>query len=237
MNVKILFCTILFLIRIQLSGQEAKNNLTISSGIILDDGFVYRPSVPVMGLGYSYKLNKFLSVDAGLFSIYKTIGDHTVLGNDPVNIITRNSNSIFISKEDSDRIKNVGIKDLSTDGTVKYLYLPLSLSLNTHPIKIGPSSLGVAIGATLTYGSYKASRDEIPITITLNDGTVYEYVTFKQEIEFRNLILGDSYSRLYYKYTMKKNSLMLSLHSYNFFWSHDNTETNHLLTIDFQSSF
>ncbi len=119
MNVKILFCTILLLIRIQLSGQEAKNNLTISSGIILDDGFVYRPSVPVMGLGYSYKLNKFLSVDAGLFSIYKTIGDHTVLGNDP----------------------------------------------------------------------------------------------------------------------MKKNSLMLSLHSYNFFWSHDNTETNHLLTIDFQSSF
>ncbi len=204
----------------------------------MDDGFVYRKTVPTLGLGYSYKLTKIISFDASLISIYKTLQDGTLQGNESINIITRNTNSIFISQQDRDKITNVGIKDLHSENHVKYLYLPLSVSLNIHPLKVGRSSLGFAIGATATYGSYKASRDEFSMDITLKDGTIYDNLTFKQEIEFRNLILGGSYSKLYYKYDLgKKNAIQLSLHSLNFFWSHTNTETNHLLTLDFNSSF
>ena len=206
----------------------------------MDDGFVYtNRNLPVIGLGYSYKLSKIFSLDASLTSIYKTLQDQDgFFGFENFNLITRNSNSLFITQEDRDKITNVGIKDLNSENHVKYLYLPLSLSLNIHPLKIGRSSLGFAIGASATYGSYKAFRDEFTMNITLKDGTVYEGMTFKQEIEFRNLLVGGSYSRLYYKYDLnEKNALQLSLHSLNFFWSHTNTMANHLLTIDFIHHF
>jgi len=241
---KFLFCFLIFLYGIHTisNGQEPikRHTFSLHTGIVMEDGFLYAKSPPAIGLGYSYRLNKFLFLDASLISFYNTWDDVTVFGDEPFNIITRNSNSIFISQEDRDRITNVGIKDLSVQNSVKFLYLPLSISLNIRPIKIGRSSAGLAVGATATYGSYKASRDQIPLTITLKDGTVLETVPFLQEIEFRNLIIGGAYSKLYYKYNLGnsgKNAIQLSLHSYNFFWSPRNTYTYHLLTFDFHSSF
>lgn len=217
-----------------------KHTISLHSGIVLEDGFVYAKTPPVVGLGYSFRVHKFLSLDASLISFYNTWIDQALFGYESFNIITRESNSIFISQEDRNRITNVGIKDLSVQNTVKFLYLPLSLSLNIQPLKIGRSKAGIALGSTATYGTYKASRDQQVIDITLNDGTILDNVLLQQEIEFRNLIIGGSYSKLYYKCDLGrslKNALQLSLHSYNFFWSPRNTYTHHLLTLDFNSSF
>jgi len=238
---KILFwgITLIFFVSFGLNAQDSakKHSIVFHAGIILVDGFVYEKSPPVVGLGYSYKLTKIFSIDASLISMYRTLGDAPFVFKESVNIITRNTNSILISQEDRDKITNVGIKDLYSDDHVKYLYLPLSLCLNINPLKIGRSSLGFGIGATATYGSYKASRDQFQMNITLKDGTVFENLTFLQEVEFRNLIIGASYSKLNYKYDLGKNAIQLSLHSLNFFWSYRNTHTNHLLTLDFNSSF
>jgi hypothetical protein len=240
---KFWFCIITFLINVVygLNAQESINRHSIlfHTGLALDDGFVYtNNNLPTIGLGYSYKLNKTFSIDASLFSVYKKLGDPTVFGWEAFNIITRNSNSLFISQADRDKITNVGIKDLNSDGHVKFLHVPLSVSLNIHPLRIGRSTLGFAIGATATYGSYKASRDEFTMNITLKDGTVYENLTFKQEIESRNLVIGGSYSKLYYRYDLsKKNAIQLSMHSLDFFWSYKNILGHHLLTLDFHSSF
>lgn len=218
-----------------------KHSVSIHSGIVLEDGFFYNNNLPVIGLGYSFRLKNFLSVETNLFSIYKTHHSSPIINDiEGFNIILRNSNSVFISQDDRDRITNVGIKDINSTRTVKYLFLPLSLSLNFTPITIGRSHLGIGIGTTATYGSYKAGRDQEVLIITLRDGTVFKDLPFQQEIEFRNLVIGGSYSKLYYKYDVgssRKNSVQLSLQSYNFFWSPQNTHTNHLLTVDFNSSF
>jgi len=217
------------------------HSISIHSGIILEDGFVYAKSPPAIGLGYSFQVHKYFSLDASVISFYKTHFGSSILNDrEGFNIILRNSNSVFISQADRDRITNVGIKDISSIKTVKYLFLPLSVCINIKPIRIGRSHLGIGIGTTGIYGTYKAGRDQEQLDITLKDGSVLKNLTFQQEIEFRNLVFGGSYSKLYYKCDLgssRKNALQLSLHSYNFFWSPRNTYTHHLLTLDFNSSF
>jgi hypothetical protein len=228
----------IFHFRCQAQAVCNKYSFDFYSGIILDDGFTYRKSIPVIGLGFSYRLNNFINAEANLISIYKTEFDLSTPKNlEPFNILLRESNNLFISKEDQDKIRNVGIKDLSSVKNVKFLYLPLSIYLNTNPVKFGRSSIGFGIGISAIYGTYKATRDFSPVNITLNDGTVLKDLPFAQEIEFRNTIIGDSYSKLYYKFEFTKFAILLSLHSYNFFWSHSNTETNHLVTLNYKSYF
>lgn len=239
---KTFFCSVILLLLysriIYSQEQNKKHSVNFISGVVLVDGFTYSKSVPTLGLGYEYKLSKLFSISVNLMSVYKTLQDPTlILNTNSFNIITRKTNSLFISQEIKDRITNIGIKDISSENTVKFLYLPLGLSLNFQPIKFGKSNLGFCIGSTAKFGSYKASRDQFSIDITLNDGTKYENLNFKQEIEFRNLIIGSSYSKLYYKYSFNQSCLLLSLHSYNFLWTYNNTETFHLLTIEFSSNF
>ncbi len=57
---KILFWSFLliFCLTFDICAQEAnrKHSILFHTGIVLDDGFVYRKTVPTLGLGYSYKL-------------------------------------------------------------------------------------------------------------------------------------------------------------------------------------
>jgi len=230
---------VLLFITDKADGQEMNKrySINIHSGIILDDGFTYNKSFPAVGLGFSYKLNKLLFIDASLVSMYRTQYDGSIFGEETFNILTRNSRNLFITQQDRDKITNVGIKDLSPIKNVKYLFLPFSICLNINPLKIGRNSIGLGVGVTAIYGSYKASRDQSPIDITLNDGTFLESIKFQQEIEFRNFIVGDGYSKLYYRYDFDKNAIQLTMHSYNFLWAHDNTKVTHLLTLDFNSYF
>jgi hypothetical protein len=235
MKLVFLFIAIIYCSLLSIHAQDfkSKNSFLFTTGITLEDGFIYNINMPIIGLGYNHKLNNTFSMDIGLNSIYKILKDVTYLGAEAINIATRNSQSLFISQHDRDNIIEKGIKDLASEGTVKYLYLPLNLSLNIRPLRIKSCSLGISVGTTAIYGSYKASRDEFTMDITLKDGTLFENVTLKQEIEFRNLIVGGSYSRLYFMYDFGDRGLQLSLHSYNFLWSPTNTETNHLLTLSY----
>lgn len=236
----LIFVLLKLLVSFSTFSQDNSSRLSMKyrCGIIFDDGFTYRQSLPVVGLGLGYEISKYFSFDVDLTSIYKTEYDISSPPNIMAfNILLRDTDNMFISQDDRDKITNVGIKDLASIKNVKYLYLPLTISLSSTPIRYKKNSFGFGLGISAIYGSYKATRDFSPIDITLNDGTVLRDLPFAQEIEFRNIIIGDSYSKFFYKYCFSSLAIQLNFHSFNFFWSHDNTETYHLLTLDLQTYF
>ncbi len=186
-----------------------------------------KTDLPTIGLGYQYKFNKYFALGGEVVSFYRKQIEitNTFFGRfEYDNLIFRDSETIFVNQEERDKITNVGIKDLNPYYSVKVLQVPITLKTYFYPIHIKNHHLGLAIGVTGIFGSYKWHRDGWGGTrIVFEDNSEISELAFAQETEFRNFNIGGGYFGITYEYSYRKNIFGVSLASYDQIWSQSNT--------------
>ena len=198
--------------------------LTLSIGQGYGDGIIWLNWYPTLGIGYERELNRFFSVDFQIYSYYRAFKDYYFLTDDgsghPIfDIIIENAYGPFITQEDLDKIKNVGIKDLDASLIIKEFSLPVTLDLNFTPILFKGHSLGITGGIGFCYSTNNYSKDYFPIKkLTLNDGSVYEYIQLSLGTEFRSIDPFIEHIALFYEFKLDdyKFGFKFGEYGYNF---------------------
>lgn len=199
--------------------------LDFKVGIGFDDG-LYRTDLPTIGLGYQYKFSKYFALGCDIITYYRKFGQSPSFNGEFINIIYRETENILINSSDTDKLKNAGIADLYSKNTLIHLNVPMSLKAYVYPIHIENHHVGVALGLTGIFGSYKSHRDvPNPEKVILEDGTQLSRVAMAQEVEFRNVNMGGSILSINYEYSFKKNIFGISMAAYNSLW-HDGGHTH-----------
>jgi hypothetical protein len=205
-------------------GKQQKNGylyLGIGQGYV--DGINWVSAFPTISLGYEKEMNKYFSINFHLNSYYCTFGDSYFTddanGHPIMDILVENAWGPFITDKEKEKIKNVGIKDLSSENfTIKQYSLPAILNLNFNAIRYKNHNLGLGLGGGFSYSIYNWWKDYFPIKkITLNDGSIYENVQLSQGTEFRNIDPFLEYISIFYEYKSKKFNLGLKFGAYGLY--------------------
>ena len=216
-----LFFMFLFTINSQSFCQSKNNNnqyLIFSIGQGFDYGFISVKKNPTLGFGYEKDLSKYFSVGIKIWYYYRTFKDSDLLsdgfGRPVVDILIQGAYGPFVSKEEIDKISDVGIKYLDPGNTIKELSIPVIFTISFYPLKFHNSRLGLVGGLGAGYNSYNWWRDAFPLKkIILNDGTEYTELYLTQNTEFRNIMFQD-YLSITYSYEMKKMILGCNFSDY-----------------------
>ena len=195
-----------------------KNVFAINLGIGYGDGLIYatQNSVPVFGFSYERLVSKRFSLSADALIYYYTFPDSYPFGVNsdyPLLHKFRGSPSPFLSQSEKDKLANSGISQLDPISTVKFLSLPIGVSVTYYPLSTKQHRLGISAGFSITYESHNWFQDQGNGVLTLPDGTKKQ-VTLGLQTEYRNFSPGLT-SKLIYDYSFKDYLVGARLGNYN----------------------
>ncbi len=199
-----------------------KHTLRLSMGLGYEDGLVLLSKIPTLGIGYEYALNKRFSIASHVLSYYRNMPDSyfdkNFNGTRPtLDLIANGASGPFITEADRERIRRTGIRRLSPKKTIKSLSLPIDIGIMFYPVNRKRHKIGLNAGLSLTYETYNWWRDYYDgVTITLEDGTVYENLFLSLNTEFRNISPGASL-KIIYEYYFDHFGLGFRFGNYNVF--------------------
>ncbi len=198
--------------------KQKKNIFKISLGVGYADGLIYlsENSVPTFGVSYERLVTKRFSLSTHLLVYYNTFTDFYPLGtnsNYPSLHKFRGSPSPLLSQAEKDKLANTGIHQLNPTSTLKFLSLPIDLSLTYNLISTKRHRFGLSAGFSVTYESHNWWEDQANGTLTLPDGTKKE-VTIGLQTEYRNFSSGLT-SKLIYDYSFKDYLVGARFGNYN----------------------
>lgn len=201
---------------------EPKHSIRMSIGWGYEDGWVSLTKIPTLGIGYEYALGKRIALSGHLMSYYRNMPDsyfdQNLNGARPtLDLIAHGVSGPFITEADLERIQRTGIRRLSPKRTIKSLSLPFDVGITFYPIHSDQHKVGLNAGLSLTYETYNWWRDYYDgVSITLEDGTVYDNLFLSLNTEFRNLSPGIS-TKIFYEFHFKDYGLGGRVSNYNLF--------------------
>lgn len=195
-----------------------KNVFTMSLGLGYADGLIYETqnSVPIFGFSYERLISKRFSLSAHSLIYYRSYPDSYAQGINadyPLLHKFRGSSSPLLSQVEKDKLANSGISQLDPIATVKFLSLPVDLSVTYYPISTKRHRLGINAGFSITYESHNWYQDQANGFLTLPDGTKKQ-ITLGLQTEYRNFSPGLT-TKLIYDYSFKDYLIGARISNYN----------------------
>jgi hypothetical protein len=189
----IIFIYVLILCPIYSQGQH---NLNLSIGQGFEDGLLHYPT-PTIGIGYERELNKYFSAYTRLHTFYRRDRDVESLSvrGPSIGSIEPASQSQFITQDDIEKYRNLGLKDIGNLKTFKALSIPWVLGVKFTPLRYKNNSLNLYAGLLIMYESRNALVEFFAgqADITLSDGEmISSEFTLISEIYFRHIVAAES---------------------------------------------
>jgi len=194
-----------------------KNLIRASIGLGYDDGLIYLPAPPTLGISYERKINKRFSFAAHLLWYYRNFSNTFFIRHNDFPVIDGFdfSESPFFTGEQIEALNESGTYQfLDLRNTLKYMSIPFDVGLSFYPIRKEHHSLGINLAYSLTYENINHPSDLIPMTFTQENGTSFD-ITFTGITEIRNLSQGASL-KLFYEYHFNDYLVGARVGNYNF---------------------
>jgi hypothetical protein len=174
-----------------------------SLGFGMEDGLILTSKIPCLGIAYEYNLSRYFSLNAHVFSYYRTYKDFPDLSSTlPFIDKFLDSNSPFLTDLEKESIKNRGLKALDGYYTHKLLSIPIDLSFTVYPLSINHHRAGFNVGLCLTYDNYTWYRDGYVGTLTAPSKNFKGDIGLTLNTFYRGFSTGATL-KLLYEYSFK----------------------------------